>query len=57
MNVYATEPCQYHLVTLPPPPCFEHQCENKGVKSGLSGINIKTKDLLSRLFLYSYTLW
>jgi hypothetical protein len=54
MNVYATQVVcgfgQYHLVTLPPPPCYEHQCENKGVRSGLFSISVKTKDLLCRLF-------
>ena len=29
----------------PPPPCFEHQCENKGVRSVDLVMNIKTKDL------------
>jgi hypothetical protein len=48
---------QYHLVTPPPPPCCEHQCENKGVRSGFSSISVKIKDLLSHLFLGAYALF
>jgi hypothetical protein len=33
------------LIPNPLPPCFEHQCENKGVRSVDLGMNIKTKDL------------
>ena len=36
---------QYHLVTPPPSPCFEHQYQNKGVSSPKYAKNIKTKDL------------
>jgi hypothetical protein len=35
---------RYQLVTSPPP-CFAHQCQNKGVRSVDLGMNIKTKDL------------
>ena len=31
----------------PPTPCYEHQCENKGVRSSLfRRINVKTKDFI-----------
>jgi hypothetical protein len=31
--------------TTPPPPCFEHQYQNKGLSSPKSVMNIKTKHL------------
>jgi hypothetical protein len=35
----------YYSDTQPPPPCYAHQCQNKGVRSVHRRINIKTKDL------------
>ena len=33
------------MMGTPLPPCFEHQCENKGVMRFNPGISVKTNDL------------
>jgi hypothetical protein len=45
-----------YLDTPPPPPCFCHEYQNKGVKSAVFGINIKTKAYKSFVLILIYAL-